>query len=260
MKPAFSLLTLILLGLMLCLNNACDSETETLDFNYNLSYFPMDSAHWVIYQVDSVIYSKFLSGGKDSVSWQLKEVIAGTFIDNEGREARKIERYTRRNESQLWTAIDPVVWYALRDSQRAERMEGDLRFIKMVFPISEGKSWKGNSQINTDNSDLKLYADWNYTYTDIDQPKTIVAQDFSGNTVSNSFDKTLTVSQTTREDNDNLVEYSYGTEQYAENVGMIFKELWLLELGGNDISDPAPWPDRAETGFITTYKILDYKQ
>lgn len=259
MKPTFPIWIMLALSIVGGLHTACDGEIETISFNYNFDYFPMDSGHWVIYQVDSVIYSKFLSDGKDSIATQLKEVVGGTFIDNEGRIARKIERYTRYNSAQEWSAIDPVIWYALRDSQRAERMEGDLRFIKMTFPISEGKSWKGNSQINTQDNNLKLYNNWNYTYTNLDEPLNIEATDLDGNNINNLFAKTLTVSQSTREDNYNLVEYSYGVEQYAENVGMIYKELWLLELGGKPIESPDPWPQRAEKGFITWYKIIDYK-
>lgn len=220
----------------------------------------MDSGHWVIYQVDSVIYSKFLSNGKDTVSTQLKEVIAGTFIDNEGKEARKIERYVRQNSSQAWSEINPTIWYALRDSQRAERMEGDLRFIKNVFPITDGKSWNGNVYINTANNDLKLYNDWNYTYSNINQATSITAYDFDNNAINNTFAKTLTISQKTHEENnDNKAEHGFGIEQYADGVGMIYKELWLLDIGGKPIESTDTWPNRAEKGFITWYRILDYK-
>ena len=238
---------------------ACDSEIEILDIDYGISYFPMDSGHWVIYQVDSVIYSKFLAGGKDTVSAQLKEVLGGTFIDNLGRTARKVERYVRHNPNTDWTSIAPNIWYALADSQRAERMEGDLRFVKMAFPVTQYQTWNGNSYVNTANSSLHLYDNWTYRYTNIGEPATVNAQQLDGTPTSNSFERTVTVSQTTGEDNDNLVEYSYATEQYAYGVGMIQKELWLLELGSKPIESPAPWPDRAENGFITTYKLIDYK-
>lgn len=263
--PLFSMKYLLIsaytfyLCAVLCFVSSCDNEVETLNIDYGFTYFPIDSGHWVIYQVDSVIYSKFLTGGKDTVSAQLKEVLAGTFIDNAGREARKIERYVRHSPDTDWETIAPTIWYGVSDSTHAERMEGDLRFIKMVFPVTEGKQWAGNLYINTNNSDFKLYRDWEYVYTNLYVPATVNAQLFDGTPVSNSFANTVMVSQTTREDNDNLVEFSYSTEQYAEGVGMIFKELWLLELGGKPIEDPTPWPDRAETGFVTVYRLIDYK-
>ncbi len=225
----------------------CTDETEDIHLEYGYEYFPMDSGHWVIYQVDSILYSTFLSGGVDTVQLQIKEVFAQPFIDNEGREAITIERYARYSDTIAWDKIIPTVWYAAKDSTKAERKEGELRFMNMVFPVLEGAKWNGNSYINTNQEATSVFANWQYQYELVNTPLTINGQ---------SFDNTATVLQNDYED---LVNKIYSREVYAEGVGMIEKERWLLQLGSNDITSPLPWPQRAQRGSLVKMRVIDYK-
>ncbi|QQS29034.1 MAG: hypothetical protein IPM47_19710 [Sphingobacteriales bacterium] len=225
----------------------CTEETETYDLKYGYEYFPIDSGHWVIYQVDSILYSTFLSQGVDTIQLQIKEVFAQPFTDNESRPAITIERYARYSDTIAWDKIIPTVWYAVKDSTKAERKEGELRFLNMVFPVQDGVKWWGNSYINTNQETTAVYANWHYQYEQMNTQHSI-----NGLT----FENTVTVLQHDYED---LVNKVYSREVYAEGVGMIEKERWLLQLGSNDITSPLPWPQRAQRGSLVKMRVIDYK-
>ncbi|HRI29296.1 MAG TPA: hypothetical protein PK715_14655, partial [Chitinophagales bacterium] len=170
------------------------------------------------------------------------------FTDNEGRPAITIERYARYADTIAWDKLIPTVWYAAKNNQKAERKEGELRYLNMVFPALQGTKWMGNAYINTNQDATAVFANWQYTYTEVDVPKTMGTLSFS---------QTATIVQNDYED---LVNKIYSREVYAKNVGMIEKERWLLQLGTNDITSPLPWPQRAQRGTLVKMRVIDYKQ
>src|ERR1035437_494730 len=104
----------------------------SVDFGYN--YYPNDVGHYVIYQVDSVNNTPNVF---DSIRYQLKELIAATFLDNSGRPTLRIERYYKmfhfntHSYDSVWSV--PRVWSANRTTSTAEKVEENIRYIKLVF-------------------------------------------------------------------------------------------------------------------------------
>ncbi|MEZ4883102.1 MAG: hypothetical protein R3E32_00105 [Chitinophagales bacterium] len=246
-KFSYSFLSISLLSIFcLIFVSSCEDKIETFDLAKGLEYFPTEQGFWLEYKVDSVLYSPLRTNGKDTVSMQMREVFGQVFFDNEGREAITIERYVRPNQSIAWKDVTPTIWYAVRTDDQVERVEGDLRFMKLIFPVFEGRIWDGNTFINTDDPRLRDYRDWNYEYIEV-----------AGNASLNglSFAETLTVSQIDRED---LVNKTFAIETYAKNVGLIKKEEWILKR--NDTNSSDDWPQRAETGYLTVITLTDYKQ
>jgi len=235
-------LTLSILSLL-----SCGEETEELDLNYGYDYFPMTAGHWVEYQVDSVLYSSFIDGGKQLKSSQVREVLSETFTDNENRPAVTVERYVRTDENTAWSSVVPQVWYQVLTDNQAERMEGERRFMNLVFPMIEGRKWSGNRYLNTSSSELSPFADWQYTYTEVEQPKTINGLQFA---------ETTTIVQ--NDYSSNQIDKVCSTETYAKGVGLVYKEQSILKA--NDSSTPEPWPDRADSGFTVVIKVLDYNR
>jgi len=88
-------------------------------------------------------------------------------------------------------------------------LEENQRFVRLIFPVNEGKSWNGNAY-NTSEP-------WNYNYTNVDEPYSLDLLSFS---------KTLTVNQ---RNNINLVDQEIAYEVYAYGVGMVYKQLTDLE-------------------------------
>ena len=105
----------------------------------------------------------------------------------------------------------------------------------MNFPVLLNKSWKGNSQINTD-SPLVYLADWDYQYTEVNISLEV------NNTL---FDSVVTVTQ---HKDINAIQTTFYQEKYAKNIGLVFKEEQNYE------TQPGQYPD----GYILIMKAKEH--
>jgi hypothetical protein len=159
--------------------------------------------------VDSTGYSNFdLLNPQTTSTYQIKEEIDSPYIDNTGNEAFRIIRSRRKDDNSQWVTTD--AWSANLTDHTAEKVEENLRFIKLDFPIVLNREWFGNSYIQTD-SNLSYLAGWKYQYTSIHQPLTLNGL---------SFDSTVTV---TEQIDSNAIQRYIFIEKYAKHVGMIYK-------------------------------------
>lgn len=220
---------------------SCKKGESDFTPEYKYDYFPVDTGFYVIYDVDSITFdNNFNPPLSDTNSYQIREYYESVFIDNQGREATRIERYSRKDSTQSWRIKN--AWYAVLNQTSAERVEENLRFIKLVFPPANDETWDGNKFLNI-TSDISYYEDWEYEMSE-------VGNSYSINGLS--FDETLLVSHI---DEENLIEKTFSTERYARGVGLIEKEF--LHLEKQNVSNPWSQP---ESGFIIRMRVLDYKQ
>ena len=183
---------------------SCKKE-QIIPATPSFNYFPIQKGKYIVYEVDSVYHADNDNNTDDSVYttyYQLKEVIAETFADGEGRSAQIIRRFRRDDDSLEWN--DLGVYTQVLSSQGAYRTEENISYHKLAFPISEQTSWNGND-VNTLSEEI-------YQYLDFHRAMTV-------NTLQ--FDSTLTVLQV---DEVNFIEKIHGEEVYANHVGMIYKE------------------------------------
>lgn len=225
----------------------CETE-DTFQVDYKYGYFPTQIGKWAVYDVDSLAYNNFYDPVRiDTYRFQIKEIIESNFTDDEGRKAQRIVRYKRSNSSEDWQINR--AWHQLLTKRKAERIEENVRYIKLIFPPVVGATWKGNSYIDFDDSyDCEfLDTDWDYEYLEVDVPKTI------GDHI---FDSTLTVQNI---DEENFVCKTFWQEIYAKNIGLVKKEV--IRLHDDDITDRTiPIELRAEEGYLINYNIVDYGQ
>lgn len=243
MKRTFSYSLLIILFLLAL--SACKRESYNVDVDMGYNYYPDDSGDYVVYRVDSTIFDDFTSTKRTSTVY-LKERIADQFVDNLGRTAKRVERFYADTLPQTWQLFD--VYYIVKDQKTVERVEDNLRYIKLVFPNSVNTQWLGNRYIISpppyilDSSNYRVQ-DWLYTIQDRDM--------FYDNSFK-TFDSTLTVFQIY---DSSAINKTYSIEKYARNVGMVYKEFWIV-AGQTNIG--LPWEDRAEKGFILRQYAIDY--
>ncbi len=191
--------------LLLICTLSCKHEIVTpIDLSHN--YYPTNIGHWVTYDVDSTYYNDF-TGTVITYHYKIKELIASTYLDLQNRPTQRIERY-KCTDSTAWNLAE--VWASNLTTTTAERVEENIRFIKLSFPPVEGKTWNGNA--------YNTLGELDYVYNNINEPYTI-----NGST----FDSTVTVIQEC--DTNNLVYYKYMTEMYAKNIGLIFKQVDTLQ-------------------------------
>ena len=227
----------ILLAFATC---ACN-KTEDFKINYQYNYYPLETGHYVIYDVDSFTFdNNFDPPRYDTFHYQKMHVIDSSFIDNSGRENFKLIRYQRSDSSQAWFIAN--VWFGVRTETSLELVEDNQRFIKLIFPPSEGTTWNGNNYIHTEKADNWYLEGWEYEYNSVNKP---------GNVNGWQFDSTLTILQ---QDLETLIEKVYAEEQYAVGVGLIYKQLMAV---GKQLNISAPWTE-PESGFILTMTIREY--
>ncbi len=237
----------ILVSAILILLCACgESYIDPADLDNGSDYFPVEQGHWVSYRLDSTVYDDF-DNSVTTYSYTIKEEIGESFTDDEGNDAVRINRYTLDEGSGSWDLLNQ--WYLTIYDDKVEKVEENLRFIKMVFPVSSGRSWKGNAKIDPSIDGAASLEDWQYRYTDVGLSSDIEGQNFG---------PTLTVIQNDY-GADNLIQRIYAVEKYAKDVGLVYKELWDLRL---ETSAPTalttdPWPARANIGLQIKMWALD---
>lgn len=204
-----------------------DSPVYILDEGYN--YFPFEVGKYVIYDVDSIVHNDFTQT-VDTFKYQVKEYYESMFLDNSGRNTMRIERYKRDFNDTItyasipWSLSD--VWEANLTKTTAEKVEENIRYVKLGFPIGGVKSWNGNA--------YNVLGEQNYIYKDINTPRTI------GNM---AFDSTLFVKQDSSE---NLIAKKIYNEIFAKNVGMVYKEI--IDVQSDNIVAGVPIMNRITSG------------
>ncbi len=239
---------------IICLLASCTKNSDlTLDYGYE--YFPLEVGKYLVYNVDSTVYSRNQEGEiiPQIRSSQLKEEIVDSYIDGSGNEVFKIERFERTNSSSPWRVKD--VWVTHIENNQAHRVEENYRFIKMIFPINEnGIPWDGNAfideltTISVAGESLQPFKYWAYEYQEVDLFKYIGGFDF---------DSTLTIIQA---DENNAIERRFAKETYAKGVGLVEKEMKIFDSQCEFVQcyPDIPWEEKAEEGFIMRQTIIDY--
>ena len=189
----------ILLSVLIFFSCKKDVSTTPPDLGYD--YYPTTIKSYVIYDVDCIVY-KEVTGDTLTFHFQIKEVMDSLITDNQNRATVKIIRYKKKQGDSTWTIQD--VWTANKNTTDVEVVEENIRYTKLAFPASLGKSWNGLAWADSTSSQ-------NYSYQNYDAPLTLNGK---------SFDKTLTVNQLY---GGNKLYYQNYYEQYARGVGLICK-------------------------------------
>ncbi len=220
---------------------SCKKDSH-VRINMGYNYFPNQIGRYVIYDVDSIYYYNS-PVQTDTVKFQLKEKIESIYWDNQNRPTIRLERYKKYYNSNTpylsmqWVLAN--VWSENLTNRTAEKVEENVRFIKLAFPINKDQKWNGNAQ-NTNES-----CDYSYEY--FDATKTI------GNF---HFDSVLQVTQVD-DKLSNIIERKYYIEKYAKNVGLVYKQIIDIQSSG-PYYPPKPIMQRITSGFQYSMTINCY--
>lgn len=206
---------------------SCQKDKEDLSgLDKGYAYFPLEIGKYVLYDVDSTYWDDFLRA-EIHHRCQLRYEVVDTF--NSGGELAYVINVLYRQ-----TSADPFVpndvIYASANEDRAVLTQGNVPFIKMTFPVKEGKTWDGNAMIPLSNDGNEQYRSdkWIYQYAQVNELFD------PGNNV---YEHTVTVNQiddelnNPEEDPDAYAYKNYSQEKYAYNVGLIYKEriYWVYQ-------------------------------
>lgn len=209
---------------------SCKKDADTLKpRNLNQNYAGLTVGKYVIYDVDSTFYNVPFNITAN-YKFQIKEVVDSKYIDAQGNDAYKIIRYKKDTAiSQNW--VHQVVWNATINSSNYQKVEDNVRFVKLIFPIKPNKVWNGNS--------MNTLSSWDYEYTSTHQTELI------GSTM---LDSVTTVTQFDDE-NEILIQRQFYQEKYAANIGMVYKRV----IDVNKLFDSISGTFKISEGLDITY-------
>jgi hypothetical protein len=226
-KNKFIVAILALVGLSTVFNS-CKKDRILINTNGGdlyQSFMPTEIGKYVIYDVDSSIWDDNLCI-KFTHKSQQQYLVADTFRDLQNRLSYRIDISSRLKSTDQF-AINDVVYYT-PGAEQLEYVEKNIRFMRMVNPVTEGKVWSGNSLMPSEDQDYNYLKGWKYTYENVLKPY---------NNGAISFEKTVTVNETNQVLNNpetQPADYAYLLQSksvYAFRVGMIYREYtyWIYD-------------------------------
>ena len=197
---------------VLCALGSCTETLPPDPVRVGFDYFPLEIGEFRTYQVNKIEYSLF--SPTDTLQYQLKEQVVDTFSTQNDLNY-VLHRFSRSKIEESWK-LDSV-WTTRRTQNHAIVIENNVPFVKMVFPIRINKVWDGNL-FNASPQD-------EYEITEIGGTLATPAGTFADN---------LTVFE--NNDPDTLIFQDVRQSVYALNVGLIYKNLSILDFCNSDPS------------------------
>jgi len=207
MKQIFRI-ALSLVIISLCVSS-CKEDAIILPDPYFRNYFPAKVGSYITYSCDSIVFNDF-TDVTDTFRFLIKEKYVEEFTDNSGRPAIKIERW-KKPDTSSWYLKD--IWYLVKTDAQIEKVEEDVRYLKMMYPVRLGNNWNYNA-LNFEESLNVEYKDSHVSFTN----------------GTLSWDSTTTVESNYP---NNLINQFTNTETFAMNVGLVYKHFLDKEMQNN---------------------------
>lgn len=215
---------------------ACKKQNDDFTSVALSNYYPLQVGKYITYNLDSTVYTNF-GQSENIISYQVQDRIDAQITDNSGRPAYRILRFIRQSADQEWSANNTFM--AVPTENAIEFVENNLRFQKLVSPIREGFSWKGNSYLSSFPYPSYDFAssftdDWDYTYDSVNVPLTLGSITIDSTIKVNQRDEFL--GQDPSDPTTEYAERTYAVEKYGRGIGLIYKEFlhWEYQGGGSD--------------------------
>lgn len=220
----------VILSALIVVLASCEKDEPATVVDLGLRYFPVEVGTYVDYVVDTVFVDE--QGGFPifEETYELRELLADQFTDPEGRVSERIERFVKDSLGQ-WVIRD--VWYQHRSAAVAERVEENVRRIRMVFKPDTRKKWDLNA--------LNPLPELEMEYVSVDEPASINGF---------SFDSTVVVNTTFT---NNLVDTIINLERFAKGIGLVEK-VWVETNSQFDTLSQS-WQT---TGHRVRYRVIGY--
>lgn len=186
------IVVLIVAGIIIFFS--CRKENKSTLIPIDFSYSPLEVGkewNYIVTYIKIDVPISFY----DTQRYYLKEKIESTFYDETGNLLYRIERYKRDDTLSEWQLTD--VWMAQYYKNQYHKVEENIRYVKLVFPVKNNLKWNGNAM----NTLEPKY----YTIDSIHKPWKM-------------FDSTLVV---VHENTESLIDKYLTYEKYAINVGLV---------------------------------------
>ena len=141
MKPCFSLNRFLILFLLALAFTACEQVSILPDnTRTGYDYYQLSPGQYRIYDVYRISYN--FVGENDTSRFELKQLVEGVYLNQEGDSSYVIHNFHRQNEEELWK-LDSVQHIRLNFRQLIQQ-SNNKSIVKLVFPVGEGTTWNSN--------------------------------------------------------------------------------------------------------------------
>lgn len=184
---------------------ACSSDPELA--LSDKAYLPLQKGVYQVYAVDSTWYTPI--EGEQTIHYELMTEVVDSFFNADNQYTYVIYRYKRSDDSQPW--VYDNTWSARVDNLRAVIAEENNEFVKFVLPVSEGRTWDGNTFNNGGEDEYEL----------INARKSVTVDDVV-------YGDCIEINQ--NNDDDPIVRTDIRKEVYSRDVGLILREITILNF------------------------------
>jgi hypothetical protein len=221
---------------------ASKSETETLP-NRGKDYYPLSVGNTALFDLDSVIYDPLPASIQiDTYRWQAREVLSDTLRSKTGTLVFVVDRSIKARTSVDWTPRETFA--ASLTADHALLSENNLTYIKFPMFFDVGTNWDGNlfndvsTRLEVAGEILEPFSKkWTFEVLSYGKAEKIGTKDYTD---------VLTVQA--QSDPKILTEKRYSLEKYARGIGLVYREIKILDTQKLDAS--IAWEKKAQKGFI----------
>jgi hypothetical protein len=228
----------------------CTSKEDGSALPSGRDYFPIKIGKPITYQVDSMVYTINGNATKiDTIRRLVQRIGRDSFEENGTKKIYyRIEELQKTNNKEDWQL--KAVRLAANDATTAHWVEGNFRFIPLTFPLVVGTNWRStalfpaNTIVPVRGETIEMFKNWSSNVETIDKKEKIGTFDF---------EKVATI---THAKSENKIELRQVTEKYAKGVGLVFREVKILDT--QKTTDTRTWEQKAEKGFIVREIVVGY--
>jgi hypothetical protein len=241
LKNALSIATMAMLTAWL-VGCGADPEKEISD----APYFPLRVGDYRVYHVAETQISAY--NIETDFAYEIKTVVVDSFANVSGTYSYIIHRFRRESALDEWESLD--TWTARADDREVVVTEGSTPFVRLTFPIKNGRRWNGNAYNNLESNEFCVGDSFTscdlYELENVAQPLTTLLEALF-------FENTIAVIQNNSPDL--ITKYDMRKEIYAHGVGLVYKQSTVLQYCtiGNCLGQQL-----VEVGLIFTQELTEY--
>ena len=212
-------LFLFVIALLALAGAGCKKTNDNTVFTTYSQFINLKPGKVIVYRLDSIVTKSF-GTGFITATYTVKDSVGSAITDNTNRTAYRIFRFQYDPTLRRWKPTNTFSYTPTENT--LEFVENNFRYVKLVNPVSEERSWMGNNFVSGpvfhQNS---FFQSWRFIYKGVNLPKQVGTFNLP---------KTLTVVQYDSLENKafnkfNFATYDKGYEIYADTIGLVYRDI-----------------------------------
>lgn len=118
---------------------SCNESKDLGPDSLGFGFYPLEVGQYRIYDVEEI---RYLVTGFDTTTYQLRETIFDSIVSVD-QTTYLLRRDIRESTVNDWQSDS--VWTVTRTSTYLSITENNIPFMKLTFPVMNGRAWDGNS-------------------------------------------------------------------------------------------------------------------